>query len=358
MTNNCNKPHESPSPSLRATIGFLGISLLAASSPVTAEVIFEETFEDMATGTLSSDTHPGWEGMLEGNEADQDPSDWEIEEGAGLTWVADDGGTIPGGNKHFDMRSVSNITGRAFYDFDNPLPTDTGAPTSIYLRYLAAFDQFEWISQQSTGPDDPRSVWPLVRFNGSWQLRSVLKWREYESPEQTELGFMFELHDDKDLASGKRTIVRLEDKLGEPQPMTPYLVVVRYDFDAVGVLQGQAVWVNPNFADMGTPDLVSEHEQPGYDTFVNPIVSMDITTYGGTVRYDNFMIADSWEDVVPQPGGNDTWYGYPVAADGWVDTEGWMNFVNVAADPWVYSASLGKYLYVGDDTGWAYVPGN
>ena len=44
-------------------------------------------------------------------------------------------------------------------------------------------------------------------------------------------------HHRKDLATGQRSIVRLEGKLGEPQPMTTYLVVTRYDFDAAGVLQ-------------------------------------------------------------------------------------------------------------------------
>ncbi|NDV61732.1 hypothetical protein G0Q06_04650 [Puniceicoccales bacterium CK1056] len=322
----------------------MALSLLGFSSMINAEVILEENFENMATGTLSAATHPDWRGMLEGNTAGQDPSDWEIEEGSGLTWVAEDGGVIDGGNKHLDMRSVSNITGRAYYDFPNPLPTDIGQATSIYLRYLISFDQFEWISQNSTGPEDPRSVWPLVRFNGSWQMRSVLKFREYETAENQVLGFMFELHDDKDLATGQRSIVRLEGKLGEPQPMTTYLVVTRYDFDAAGVLQGQAAWVNPNFADMGTPDLVSNHAQPGYDTFVNPIVSLDITTYGGTMRYDNIMIANSWDSVVPQPSM--TWAGYGVDPNGLVDTGPWMGWLNVTDDPWIYSYSLESYIYI------------
>lgn len=340
-------------------LSFSGLLFLNFGSMLNAEVIYDENFEGLTTGTLSAETHPGWTGMQEGNQAEQDPSDWEVEEGAGLTWVASDGGTIPGGNKHLDMRSVSNITGRAFYDFENPLPTDTGSPISLYFRYVVAFDQFEWISQLSTGPDDPRSVWPLIRFNSAWQMRSILKFREFTSPEETEIAFHAELHDDVDAPSGTRTIVRLEDKLGEPQPMTPYLVVMRYDFDAAGVLQGQAIWVNPNFADMGEPDLVSSHEQPGYDTFVNPIESMDITTYGGTMRYDNFKIASTWDEVVPQASGQ-TWNGFPVDADGFADTGDWLNgfvFVPNPADDagWVYAYALQKYVFV-TPAGWVYIP--
>ena len=62
--------------------------------------------------------------------------------------------------------------------------------------------------------------------------------------------------------------------------------------------------------------------------------------------------------VLSDESAGDTWFGYPVDPDGWVDTDGWLNFVNVSAEPWVYSASLSKYIYVGDDSGWTYVPGN
>jgi len=317
--------------------------MLAVPTIVGAAVISEVTFEEMATGTLATASHPEWEGMLEGNQGGQDPSDWKIVEGAGLTWVASDGGTIDGGNKHFEMRAVSNVSGRAFYNFANPLPTDIGQATSVYLRWVASFDTFEWISQVAgTG----QSVWPVIRFNGSWQMRSVLKWREYACPDCTELRFMVELHDDVNLASGSRTVAFLEEKLGDPQPQTAYLVVTRYDFDAAGVLQGQAMWINPNHADMEAPDLVSNHQQPGYDTFVNPINSMDITTYGGTVRFDNIKIANSWDDVVPQPAASATWAGYPVSELGDVNTGSWMGYLNVSLGDYVWSYSLGQWLYI------------
>jgi hypothetical protein len=140
---------------------------------VSADVLFDEDFETMAVGTLADTTHPGWTGMIEGNQAGQPITDWKIVEGAGLDWVAADGGMISGGNRHFEMKSLSNITGRAFRDLDPALPTDIGEPTSIYLRYCVSFDRFENIAN----PDDDTSVWPLVRFNGSWQMRSIVKFR-------------------------------------------------------------------------------------------------------------------------------------------------------------------------------------
>ena len=50
-----------------------------------------------------------------------------------------------------------------------------------------------------------------------------------------------------------------------------------------------------------------------------------------------------------------TWYGYTVAAENWVDTGNWMGWVNITFDPWVWVEGLAKYVYVNDDSGWVYV---
>jgi hypothetical protein len=330
-------------------VAALSIGLL--TSGLNAEVIFDEDFEAAALGTLTAETHPGWTGMLADNQTGSDPADWKIVEGAGLDWIGPDGGMIEGGNRHFEMTAVSNNTGRAFYDFAAPLPTDVGEATSVYLRYTIAFDEFENIAD----PEAEWTVWPLFRFNGSWQMRSILKFKHNDwSADKDVERFYAELHNDQDAVAGLNTVVFLEEKLGEPQPQTTYLVVTRYDFDQAGVLTGQAMWVNPSFADGETPDLVSNHAQPGYDTFVNPVVSLDITTYAGTMRFDNLKIANEWGDVVPQASG-ETWYGYAVDANGWVNADGWMSWVNVEFDPYIWSTALDKYVYVGDDSGWVYV---
>jgi hypothetical protein len=55
-----------------------------------------------------------------------------------------------------------------------------------------------------------------------------------------------------------------------------------------------------------------------------------------------------------------TWAGYDINEDGDVDTVDWMGFLNVTNAPWVYSYTLGKYIYlpeanVSDNGAWAYV---
>lgn len=50
------------------------------------------------------------------------------------------------------------------------------------------------------------------------------------------------------------------------------------------------------------------------------------------------------------------WYGYSVDAEGWVNTDTWMGWVNVVGDPYIWNQALSKYVYVGNDSGWVYVP--
>ena len=55
--------------------------------------------------------------------------------------------------------------------------------------------------------------------------------------------------------------------------------------------------------------------------------------------------------TVPEP----TWNGYAIQENDWVDTEGWMGWLNIANDPWIWNDSLQAYIYMPDGTGWAYV---
>jgi hypothetical protein len=50
------------------------------------------------------------------------------------------------------------------------------------------------------------------------------------------------------------------------------------------------------------------------------------------------------------------WQGYTFDDQGWADTTPWLGWVNVTDDPWIWVINLGKYIYAGDDSGWAYVP--
>jgi hypothetical protein len=62
------------------------------------------------------------------------------------------------------------------------------------------------------------------------------------------------------------------------------------------------------------------------------------------------------------PGGDNTWAGYEIVADGWVDTDDFIGWVNITRDPWIWSEPMGMYLYlqessVGPSGSWSYAPG-
>ena len=47
---------------------------------------------------------------------------------------------------------------------------------------------------------------------------------------------------------------------------------------------------------------------------------------------------------------------------GWADTTPWLGFVNVLADPWIWSASINNWMYMPEESvteggSWAYVLG-
>ncbi|MEX0326298.1 MAG: hypothetical protein AB3N33_09450 [Puniceicoccaceae bacterium] len=78
-----------------------------------------------------------------------------------------------------------------------------------------------------------------------------------------------------------------------------------------------------------------------------------------TISFNGFLEAVISDLEVTVSGGSETWYGYEVRPDGYVDTgpNGWFSgFVWVENDPWIWSVTLGKWVYVPDDSGWVYLP--
>jgi len=68
------------------------------------------------------------------------------------------------------------------------------------------------------------------------------------------------------------------------------------------------------------------------------------------------LYVHAWTGMyVYDPAGEaDNWYGYRVLENGWVDTAPWLNWLNITFDPWIWSTSLDKYIYIGDGSGWIF----
>ncbi|MGC9452365.1 MAG: hypothetical protein ACP5I4_13065 [Oceanipulchritudo sp.] len=77
-----------------------------------------------------------------------------------------------------------------------------------------------------------------------------------------------------------------------------------------------------------------------------------ITNLGANVGYKGTAVA------LLGGGGEQTWNGYPLRPDGYVDTTPWMGFVYAgnAEAKWVWNINLAKWVYVNDDSGWVYLP--
>lgn len=294
---------------IRALNALLVCATVLTTQTSYAAVHHAEDMETMKVGTLQTSDHPAWEGMLAGNANGQPITDWKIASGGGHNWVAADGGTISGGDRYMDIFNFNNVTGRAFWRFAggnaaNALPTNINAPTSVWLRYTLTIKSFDNPVDSAADAGGP---FIITRLNSSWSYKTVFKPKDksYINGSTTNR-FFYELEKDVSTPAGELRHVLLEDKLGQPKLNTVYLLVTRYDFDATGLLVGAAAWVNPSYADLGSPDLASTFPASNqYDTFVNPLMSVDMTTYNGNLTYDNLMLASSWDDVVPNPASSD-----------------------------------------------------
>lgn len=344
------------------------LALFFVSSFATAEVLHTEDWESKTPNIpFGATTYPDWTGMLEGNSGRAPISDWMVKDGGGLDWVGRDGARIDGGEQHLFMRAFNNNTGRAFWNFAggnqaNALPTDIGEPTSIYIRFTFAYATI--LDPFSDDPANTEGTFWIWRFNGSWSFLNSVKSKStaYLPAGSTQDKFFLELRrDENGPDTPQQTLV-----LGDVAELNrTYMVVTRYDFDDLGVLIGIASWIDPVLDDKETPQLVTSL-RPGdrYDTFVNPLITVDLTTYHGEIRYDNLVIATSWEAVVPTAGDVAMWGDYAIQTiDGreWVDTANWMGWLEVSfrESGWIYSSSLGHWVYITEapsaSGGWVYV---
>lgn len=73
---------------------------------------------------------------------------------------------------------------------------------------------------------------------------------------------------------------------------------------------------------------------------------------GTSVQIDSMGLSET-EAVV-----SESWYGYEIV-DGLANTEGWLGWLSVADDPWIFSYSLEGWLYLPEQTtdsgAWVYV---
>lgn len=81
-----------------------------------------------------------------------------------------------------------------------------------------------------------------------------------------------------------------------------------------------------------------------------------VVAFGG---YNTDFMVDNVSISTAVPGAA-TWAGYEITED-YVDTGSFMGWLGIADDPWVWSVSIGRFIYlpeayVGETGAWTYVP--
>ena len=113
----------------------------------------------------------------------------------------------------------------------------------------------------------------------------------------------------------------------------------RYRGDSATLTLVDAKFTNPSSSPFGTVQIT------GFSS-----------AYSAEIAYTNTTL----DLVITATGGGVTWAVWNLVDNEFVDTEGWMGWLKVADDPWVYSYSLNRYLYlpeanVGQAGGWMYI---
>lgn len=162
-------------------------------------------------------------------------------------------------------------------------------------------------------------------------------------------------------------VAMMEDGNGEPAPlpsdawMHTWLVIDHSNntFDVYAEIPGYHT----------EPTLIYDDAVYRFDTFAPlEIIYMWVTmshpdtlneAHLDPILWDNFYIDTAGENLsYPASTSTETWQGYALDADSWANTGSWLGWVNTFFDPYIWSNSLNKYVYIEDDSGWVYVPAN
>lgn len=117
-------------------------------------------------------------------------------------------------------------------------------------------------------------------------------------------------------------------------------------------------WINLNFTPESVMELGEVLDAPLPSGNIEAIGFYNVTEMSSANKNFAYLVDDVMVYAVEDDGGGDpVWYGYDVDAEGWANTLDWMGWVNVSSDPWISVLNLdGRYVYIPDSTGWAYVP--
>ena len=110
-----------------------------------------------------------------------------------------------------------------------------------------------------------------------------------------------------------------------------------------------------------------QYRNKTFDPMANFMIIATVGVVSDVKSVDNFYVDDIYVDTTgynlesPLGGGFGSWGPWDIIDEaGNVDTGGWLNFVNIAADPYVYVYNLDQWMYIDEagisaGGGWSYI---
>lgn len=128
--------------------------------------------------------------------------------------------------------------------------------------------------------------------------------------------------------------------------LTSGMAAVGRDFvGPVGYVETEMFWIQNH--------MVAPKEQS--------LQCADCHKYGSRINFAQLGYAPERAQQLQLMMQSEFWAGYPVDANGFVDTGDFMGWIYVGEKPWIFSYSLDKYVYMAESDvsasgGWGYIP--
>ena len=203
--------------------------------------------------------------------------------GIGLSHTTGDGTVIDGGMQNLLLNGAPDAKMNDWATSPIEAPTET-----VYFRYL-------FFAEDAGTPDNPGEL--FVRMPG-WGLYTAAKYAD---------GLI-------ELPGGNQLVVDAEN--GLPTGMV-HMLVGRLNVED-GTVTSIDAWLNPAYADAGSPALSAEVSVPA-----SSVNEVQIRSQNTQIWIDELVFGDAWGDVVPR-GLNRDFDSEALSAGHFPSQDGWM----------------------------------
>lgn len=221
------------------------------------------------------------------------------------------------------------------------------------------FEPFQDLATKTWGPGSPTSELSEDAVDGEFSVRNTWNssgyggmWWQFDNPSDPDDPTPVDLS----AFEGGNLVVALKI----PESVSHYFEVkLESQFTSgppsgsVNLLDYTPVLLSNGFAEYTIP--LSDFTEKGFNL---SLVTIPFGLWNPQSAPDTYVDAEVLIDNVhwtlPSSGGVD-WYDFTADPNGWVDTQDWIGWLNVADDPYVWSSDLNSWLFIPDNSGWIFI---